>query len=92
MDTFPNNNNNNNGVMIATGDDGSEDSSSASGGESSWRSDVGGSEEGEGAREGGVPFVRPEAKTSFHDGVMEVVAVEGVLHLGQIQVQRGGCV
>lgn len=86
MDTFPNNNNNNNGVMIATGDDGSEDSSSASGGESSWRSDVGGSEEGEGAREGGVPFVRPEAKTSFHDGVMEVVAVEGVLHLGQIQL------
>lgn len=28
-----------------------------------------------------------ESKTSFHDGVLEVVAVEGVLHLGQIQVR-----
>ncbi|CAM9813637.1 unnamed protein product [Ectocarpus sp. 6 AP-2014] len=29
---------------------------------------------------------RRESKTSFHDGVLEVVAVEGVLHLGQIQL------
>lgn len=28
---------------------------------------------------------RRRSKTSFHDGVLEVVAVEGVLHLGQIQ-------
>lgn len=34
----------------------------------------------------GSSSVRRESKTSFHDGVLEVVAVEGVLHLGQIQV------
>lgn len=34
----------------------------------------------------GSSSVRRESKTSFHDGVLEVVAVEGVLHLGQIRV------
>lgn len=34
----------------------------------------------------GSSSLRRESKTSFHDGVLEVVAVEGVLHLGQIQV------
>ena len=37
----------------------------------------------------GSSSVRRESKTSFHDGVLEVVAVEGVLHLGQIQVGDG---
>lgn len=36
----------------------------------------------------GSSSMKRESKTSFHDGVLEVVAVEGVLHLGQIQVSQ----
>lgn len=56
---------------------GSEDSESSDGDEGRW----------ENPRDSrGSSSMRRESKTSFHDGVLEVVAVEGVLHLGQIQV------
>eukprot|EP00752_Nemacystus_decipiens_P015578 g13901.t1 len=61
-------------------------SGSASGGDSGESSD---SDEGrwENPRDSrGSSSTKRESKTSFHDGVLEVVAVEGVLHLGQIQL------
>ena len=36
----------------------------------------------------GSASIRRESKTSFHDGLLEVVAVEGVLHFGQIHVSQ----
>lgn len=63
-----------------------------------WLGWEAGSGSGSGSEEGrwgrpmdsrGSSSVRRESKTSFHDGVLEVVAVEGVLHLGQIQVRFG---
>lgn len=56
----------------------------ASGGESSSDEDEGRWESPRDSR--GSSSKKRESKTSFHDGVLEVVAVEGVLHLGQIQV------
>ncbi|CAN0402010.1 unnamed protein product [Pylaiella littoralis] len=54
-----------------------EDSQSSDGDEGRW----------ENPRDSrGSSSMKRESKTSFHDGVLEVVAVEGVLHLGQIQL------
>lgn len=77
------------GYAAASGGGSSESggwSGSVSGGESGESSD---SDEGrwENPRDSrGSSSTKRESKTSFHDGVLEVVAVEGVLHLGQIQV------
>lgn len=80
------------GYAAASGGGSSETggwSGTASGGESGESSD---SDEGrwENPRDSrGSSSTKRESKTSFHDGVLEVVAVEGVLHLGQIQVDAG---
>ena len=58
-----------------------------------WSGDLGESSDSEEGRweyprdSRGSSSTKRESKTSFHDGVLEVVAVEGVLHLGQIQVR-----